>query len=261
MVICISAEGRVAIVFQRTNRVTKYITTLKKKRKLVTDRSVDFDRYFRLYADDPQKAAIHWLSSPLRMTQEVRKRLEMIVSLNKFNKVVAKYEDGVDAPNVEGVSNISGPEDLAGRSVKSLTALYNRLISEDFEPVAQFASVEEATVSVWAAMEMFELPTKAEKTPKAEKAPKETKVLIELPKKIGKQSAITVLVENPKRGAAAGRFDAYVNGGTVAESLAAGVRGDDIRWDAARGFISIEFVEDAPKPVKEKKVKEEAPAE
>lgn len=257
MVICINNSGHVAIVTARTKKTTQYITTVKKKRKLVTDRNVDFDRYFKLYGDDVAKAAKSWLTSPIKTTLEVTRRLEMIVALNKFNKVVGKYDDN-DAPEIEGVANIAGPEDLAGRSVKSLTSLYNCLLSDEFEPVKQFASIEEATCSVWELLEKFEMPVKAEKAVKTPKEPKEPKVkieLIELPKSIGKQSVITVVVENPKRGAAAGRFDSYVNGGTVAESLAAGVRSDDIRWDAARGFITIEYVEDV-KPVKEVKVKE-----
>ena len=46
-------------------------------------------------------------------------------------------------------------------------------------------------------------------------------------------------IRNPKKGEPRKRFDKYVAGMSVAEALAAGITGDDIRWDLKKGFITL----------------------
>jgi len=52
---------------------------------------------------------------------------------------------------------------------------------------------------------------------------------------------ISVLVANPKRpgSRAAERFSRYIDGMTISEALGAGIRWDDIRWDAERNYVAI----------------------
>jgi hypothetical protein len=91
-----------------------------------------------------------------------------------------------------------------------------------------------------------EKKVKKAKAPKADAANKEPKVLREAPKKFSKESILTVTATtNPKRGESAKRFDAYVSGQPVSASLEAGVSMGDVRWDYARGWIEIDFVEEA----------------
>lgn len=256
MVLCIHGSGHVAIVINRSKKTTKFITTIRKKRKIQIERNVDFDRYYKLTADDSAICAGKWLSSPIKMTLEVKKELEMIAL--KKNVIVGKFDSVDDVP--KGAEAIAEAGDLKGRSLKSLAALYNKLAGDSYEQVKKFETEDEATAAVFALLEAYESPVKEKK----EKAVKEKIVLVEVPAKIGKQSVITVVVENPKRAGsgAAERYDKYVNGGTVAGSLAAGVRIDDIRWDIARGFVTVELVDDIPveKSVKEPKpVKEVSP--
>ena len=79
--------------------------------------------------------------------------------------------------------------------------------------------------------------TKAPKTPKAPKAPKEKKVR---KPPFPEGSTITILAEkNPKRGAAAKRFDLYRNGMKVETAIEKGVTVADIRWDRDHKFIKI----------------------
>lgn len=62
------------------------------------------------------------------------------------------------------------------------------------------------------------------------------------PRGIDKSAVITLLVtENPKKpsGGAAARFALYENGMTVGEAIAAGVTSTDLKFDSAKGFISI----------------------
>lgn len=56
----------------------------------------------------------------------------------------------------------------------------------------------------------------------------------------GDDSKIKVLVkENPKRAAAAERFNLYKNGMTVGEYVAAGGKRADVNWDVKQGFIEV----------------------
>ena len=57
---------------------------------------------------------------------------------------------------------------------------------------------------------------------------------------ISDDAKIKLLVkENPKRAAAAERFDLYKNGMTVAEYLKAGGKRADVNWDVKQGFIEV----------------------
>lgn len=173
----------------------------------------------------------------------------MIIGL-KGNAVVGKYDKASDAP--EGVELIEDSVDLQSRSVKSLVGLHNKCVAEG-DKVKAFADVAEAAVATFNAISAFELPVKEVK----EKVAKEKKELVELPSHIGKSSVITVVAEgNPRREGTHGgkNFPNYKTGQTVGEYLAIeGAHTGHLRWDAERGFISIELIDDPPKPVKEEK--------
>jgi len=256
---CTDKQGHVALVLKRTKTRTTYIATSKKKRKLIkTDnRLCTYD--FQIICNNPVTVAEKWLAAPINMTQEVRKRLEMIIAMKK-NSVVAKCENLSEVP--EGTDVFTSAEDMQGRSLRSLNALYAK-VSGDAE--TKFENAEAASIAVWDAFESFEVPTKEKKVkePKEKKAPRE---LIELPKHIGKRSVITVNVENPKRQGSAGyaAFEKYVNGMTVGDYIAQeGCSMLDVRWDAQRGLTTIDFIDDEPKekPTKEPKKKKSEDAE
>lgn len=91
-----------------------------------------------------------------------------------------------------------------------------------------------------------EVKSEEKKVKKVKKVKAPKGELREVPKHIGKNSVLSVLVTNPKRGDSAKRFDAYVSGQPLSASLDAGVTMGDVRWDYARFFIDLEFVEEAP---------------
>jgi hypothetical protein len=71
-----------------------------------------------------------------------------------------------------------------------------------------------------------------------------------------------VLAENPRREGTTGNvnFTNYVVGETVAQFLGKeGAHMGHLRWDAARGFITVDFIADpvVEKPIKEEKEKAE----
>lgn len=249
MLICIDKQGHVILVVKRTKTRTTYIATSRKYRKIqVTDNRL-FTKDHLLVADNPVTIAEKWLLSPIKMTQEVRKRLEMIIAMKK-NDVVAKCDDLTQVP--EGTDVISSVEDLQGRSLRSLTALYNKLSGQ--EPV-KFENAEAASIAVWELFEDLEVTVKEKK----EKAPREKTELLELPKSISKQSVITgVTAENPRREGSTGHanFSNYVVGETLEQYLTKpGAHMGHFRWDVERGFITANIVVDVKEP-KVKKVKE-----
>ena len=251
MVVCSHRDsGNIAIVFFRTKRTIKFITKVGSKRKVATDRTVDFDIHWKLLDNDASEVAIRWLASPIRVSVEAKKELEMVIGM-KGNKIVTKAEDAGLVP--AGQEVISGAADLVKRGVKKLSALFNKLNKEKdpaFVAVPDFATVEEASAAVWAFMETYEVPVKAVKEPKV----KGEKQLRSISGAIGKRSIITLLVDkNPKREGTKGAqaFSHYVAGQTVEAFVAAGGSLADVRWDAAHKFISLELVADEPKPAKE----------
>jgi hypothetical protein len=90
-------------------------------------------------------------------------------------------------------------------------------------------------------------PPAAKKASKAAAAPaKKAKVAAAEPSGRGRApniagtAKIKILVkENPKRAAAAERFDLYKNGMTVDEYIAAGGKRADVNWDVAQKFIEV----------------------
>lgn len=249
MLACINKQGHVILVLKRTKTRTTYISTSRKYRKFqVTDNRL-FTKEHVLLADDPVTIAEKWLKSPIKMTQEVKRRLEMIIAMKK-NTVVAKCENLTEVP--EGTDVISCVEDLQGRSLRSLTALYNKLSGQ--EPV-KFENAEAASIAVWELFEDLEVEVKEKK----ERAEREKMTLIELPKYIGKKSVITNIKENPKREGSASydRYAKYVEGMTVAEFCEAGGTTGDVRFDAERGHITLTLVEDEPKAKKTKEASAE----
>ena len=254
MLTCIDKQGHVILVVKRTNTRTTYIATSRKYRKLQVADNRLFTKDHLLLADDPVTIAEKWLLSPIKMTQEVRKRLEMIIAMKK-NDVVAKCDDLTQVP--EGADVIASVEDLQGRSLRSLTALFNKLSGQD--PV-KFDNVEAAAIAVWGQFEEFEVPVKEKK--EKERVEREKMELLALPKNISKQSVITdVAAENPRREGSTGytNFSNYAVGETLEQYLAKeGAHMGHFRWDVERGFITADIVEDVkePKVKKVKKVKE-----
>lgn len=248
---CIDRLGHIILVLKRKKGKTFYIGKPRNKRTVVKLFNREFNNTFLLIADEPVTIAKKWLASPIKMTEKVKEELEMIVGL-KNNKIVGKYESADQA--AEGVELVCGIEDLSGRSLKSLNALYKKITgSED-----KFTSVEEASSAIWTSFSDVEVVKE-----KKEKAPREKMELVELPKNIGKESIITgVLSENPRREGTTGHanFSNYVVGETLGQYLAKeGAHMGHFRWDVERGFITADIVEDVKEP-KVKKVKE-APAE
>jgi hypothetical protein len=260
MVVCSHREsGNIAIVFFRTKRTIKFITKVGSKRKVATDRTVDFDIHWKLLDNDASEVAARWLASPIRVSVEAKKELDMVIGM-KGNKIVTKAEDAGLVP--AGQEVIGSAADLVKRGIKKLSALFNKLNKEKdpaFVAVPEYATVEEASAAVWAFMETYELPVKEVKAPKVKGEPQ----LRSISGAIGKRSVITLLVEttpeggvakNPKREGTKGAeaFSHYKNGQTVEEFVAAGGSLADVRWDAAHKFISLEMVADEPKPAKVK---------
>ena len=174
----------------------------------------------------------------------------MIIAMKK-NNVVAKCDDLSQVP--EGTDVITSAEDLQGRSLKSLNALYVKVSGEE----VKFENAEAASLAIWGAFESYEAPVK-EKAVKAEKEPKAKMELIELPKYISKDSVITGIVdENPRREGTTGHanFSNYVVGETLAQYLAKeDAHLGHFRWDVERGFITADIIE---QPKAEKKTKTE----
>lgn len=245
---CTDRQGHIILVLKRKKGKTFFIGKPKNKRTVCSMFNREFNNTYLLIADKPETIASKWLASPIPMTNKVKEELEMIVGI-KNNKIVGKFADASQAP--EGVELVAGIDDLQGRSLKSLNALHKKLTGSD----DKFATVEEASAAVWAAFTEYEVPVKETKEKKA----REKQELIELPTHIGKNSVITAVAENPKRegSAAYGRFALYQTGMTVAQFCEAGGTLLDVRFDAARGHIVIEFVDDevVEKPKKEKKSK------
>jgi len=246
---CIDKQGHIAIVLKRTKTRTIYIATSKKKRKIIKADNRLFCNDYSIIANNPVTIAEKWLSAPINMTQEVRKRLEMIIAMKK-NNVVAKCEDLSQVP--EGTDVITSAEDLQGRSLKSLNALYVKVSGEE----VKFENAEAASLAIWGAFESFELGVK-EKSVKAGKEPKAKMELIELPKSISKDSVITGMVEeNPRREGTTGHtnFSNYVVGETLGEYLAKeGAHMGHFRWDVERGFITADIIEQVKVEKKSKK--------
>ena len=264
MLICSDKQGHISLVLWRSKRETGFIGTHNKKRKLLCISNISFDRDHKLTDNCPVETAKRWLISPIHMTNEVRRRLEMIVAL-KGNTIVAKYDETPATDTVgKGISLIGGTDDLMALSLKKITNLYNK-ISGNETPVT-FETLTEASAACWSAMENFTVPEKEvkEKTPRVKKDPSERQARA-IKGAITKSSIITLLVtENPKKEGSKGAqaFSHYRSGMTVAEfcEAAKGVGGlADIRWDAAHNYISLEHVDD---PTPEPKVKkEETPTE
>jgi hypothetical protein len=84
------------------------------------------------------------------------------------------------------------------------------------------------------------------KTTKTKTAPKTKRAAAAAKKERGRPSAypldskITVLVDkNPRRGAAAKRFDLYRSGMLLGTFLEKGGERGDVLWDVRHGFISV----------------------
>jgi hypothetical protein len=93
-------------------------------------------------------------------------------------------------------------------------------------------------------------PTQAKSSAKAPAAPKEPKAPRE--KTVAKQPLTARIMlkndkegkkfgadNNPKRGTAAKRFALYRDNMTIKEALDAGVKAEDISWDAKKGWIGF----------------------
>lgn len=156
--------------------------------------------------------------------------------------------------------NGAAQEFINGLTVVQILALYNQITGSK---VKKFADRGEAVRNLWKARKKM----RSEKLPVAEVPVSEVLkqdlqqeqldadkrqlgVVDPKPAKSRAQdNRIIHLVSqiNPKRKGSASfdRFELYVDGMTVSEALAAGVRRDDIKWDTEHKLISLEIPDQA----------------
>jgi len=242
MVVCKDFNAHYALVLERTSRKTKAIVLANNWHKLRVIPNREFDSRYRAVSISPFQVAATWLESHIKMTETVKKELEMIIAMLK-GKIVAKAAELEELGEVDAnVTTISSVEDLAGIPMKGLVKLYNATLGKGLS-VKEIPGCEGdlhvAASAVLKAMEAYELPVKAVKEPKAPKAPKDPNAVR---KTLNKEATITIVsTTNPKRAGStsAARFDLYTNGMTVAQAIEAGVTTGDIHWDSEKGFITL----------------------
>lgn len=203
MRVCSDRNGHIVLATRRTNKRTTAIVLERKVRKFRVIFNREFDAVYRIIAVNPEQVAAVWLRSQLKMTEQVKKELEMIIAV-KANKVIAKYEDGAAPVEEKGVKLFDSHEALASLRLPGLTKVYNNCVVEN-EQIKGFEDIAVGCSETWDAMVEYEIPVKAEKV-KKEKAPKAEGT--------GKKSVLpeftTITVINPdhkKRGVRKEIFD------------------------------------------------------
>ena len=158
MRVCSDHTGHMAIAVQRTKRKTTAIITNGIRRHKVFF-NIEFDAKYKIIPEDPVKIAAIWLQSNIKMTERVKKELQMIIEVRR-GKVVGKHEDGSAPEAVEGTTQYDGPEALgASNTPKKLASLYRNITGTD----PTYADKPALIALTWDSMLNYEIPVKAEK--------------------------------------------------------------------------------------------------
>jgi hypothetical protein len=158
MRVCKGYGSDYVLATRRTNHNTTYIKCIKNLRQFKICPNEIFDEEYKIINHSTSAVAETWLKSTIKMTEMVRKELEMKVALSK-RKIIAILEDDAELP--EGtVEVINSYEDLEGKPLKELLRLVNMTKGKD-DKVKAFVEGDNPPMMTWAKMVEFEVPTKA----------------------------------------------------------------------------------------------------
>ena len=204
MRVCSDTSGHLVLAIKRTNRRTTAILYKRGKRciRIIPNREFDID--YKLTNITPEVLVNKWLTSNIKMTQEVKKELEMFVQV-KGGKIVAKTDEKPEVAD-DKIKVYAGVDDVAALKPAGITTLNK---AAGGEALTSTDKAENAQMT-WDNMVKFEIPTKVEKAPKekkekvavvktytfvtkAEKLPKQAQIILDLIEAAGTISRVDLL--------------------------------------------------------------------
>lgn len=171
MKVCTDEGGRIVLATKRTHLKTTAIVFVRGKRAKRVFPNREFDAIYKLAPINPEFVIRTWLDSNIKLTQEVRKELQMFIEV-KAGKVVAKHEEMPESPN-EKSKFYAGADDIVTLKAADITKLNKAVGGEALVDTDKAVNAQVC----WDNMVAYEIPAKAEKAPKEPKEPKAPRVL------------------------------------------------------------------------------------